>query len=68
MTGRIPMVGDPKPFNREAAARDLADAIPRMHADAQRILEEAEASGDKKQIREAKATLKSTQRMMDRLG
>lgn len=67
MSYRIPMVGEPK-LDREALARSLRESAPRMHADAQRVLEEAEASGVKKDIKQAKSMLKRTQALMDRLS
>lgn len=67
MSRRIPMVGDPKPLDREALARSLEESVPRMHADAVRLFAEVEAGGDKAEIKAARATVQRAQALLDDL-
>jgi hypothetical protein len=61
------MVGDPTPIDREALRMSLEEAVPRMHSDAQKLLSEAELSGDKAQIRDAQKLFKKTQKLVGEL-
>ena len=55
--GRIPMVGDPRPLDRDALSRDWATSVARMREDIEKHLAEAEAAGDKVQIKECRKML-----------
>ena len=68
MAGRIPMVGDPKPLDSEERKADLKQSILRMRIDSIRLLNEAEAKGNKKEIDEANTTLKRVQKLIDDYG
>ncbi|MBB3035399.1 hypothetical protein [Alteriqipengyuania lutimaris] len=57
MAGRIPMVGDPKPLDREALGQEWATSVARMREDSEKLLAEAEAAGDEKQIKECRKLL-----------
>ena len=57
MAGRIPMVGDPKPLDREALSRDWATSVARIREDIEKHLADAEAARDEDRIKECRKML-----------
>lgn len=65
MAGRIPMVGDPKPLEHEKLAGDIKESTLRMEFDSKRLLAEAHATGDRRQIVEAQKQLKRIEKLVN---